>query len=133
LNKYILFLKELANIQEDCFHKDFKNQASAERLLQLAIESCINIGNRILSLIQFSKPIQTPETYADIFKELSRIGAIPQNFLDTMLRMVKFRNRLGHIYWQIEPNQIYKILKENLEDFKKFAELIVSYIEKEKI
>lgn len=83
--------------------------------------------------MQFKKLVQTPENYGDIFIELAKLGAIPQNFVDTMLKMVKFRNRLVHIYWKIDPPQIYKILKENLGDFKKFENFIVKYIEIEKI
>lgn len=133
LNKYLLSLRELAQLSEEEFENDFKNWASAERFLHLAIESCINIGNRIVSLMQFKKPVQTPETYGDIFIELAKLGTIPQNFVDTMLKMVKFRNRLVHIYWRIDPPQVYKILKENLGDFEKFENFIVKYIEIEKI
>lgn len=133
LNKYLLSLRELSQLSEGEFIKDFKNWASAERFLHLAIESCINIGNRIVSLMQFKKPVQTPETYGDIFIELAKLGSIPHDFVDTMLKMVKFRNRLVHIYWKIEPGQIYKILKENLGDFEKFKNFIVKYMELEKI
>lgn len=133
LNKYMLSLRELAQLSAEEFKKDFKNWASAERFLHLAIESCINIGNRIVSLMQFKKPVHTPETYGDIFIELAKLGAIPQNFLDSMLKMVKFRNRLVHVYWQIDQSEIYKILKEDLGDLEKFKNFMVKYVETEKI
>ena len=50
-----------------------------------------------LSRGQLHKPVTTPESYADIFLELARVGALPSDFVETMVQMVKFRNRLVHI------------------------------------
>lgn len=133
LNQYLLYLRTLAEADQDTFRNDFKIRGSAERYLQLAIESCINVGNRILSIIQFKKPVRTPETYGDIFEELGKIGAIPCGFVQTMLQMVKFRNRLVHIYWNVDTEQLYGILKGGLGDIEKFKDSIVSYLKQEGI
>jgi len=133
LNQYLLYLRTLAENDENAFRNDFRIWGSAERFLQLAIESCINIGNRILSLIQFKKPVRTPESYGDIFEELGKVGAIPQEFVKTMLQIVKFRNRLVHIYWDISIEQLHEILKERLGDLEKFNDQIVNYLKQEGI
>jgi uncharacterized protein YutE (UPF0331/DUF86 family) len=133
LNQYLLYLRELAQIDEDTFVNDFKIRGSAERFLQLAIESCINVGNRILSITQFNKPVSTPETYGDIFLELAKLSAIPQDFVPTMLQMVKFRNRLVHIYWDIDTKQLYEILKKGLDDIEKFKDIIIIYLKQREI
>jgi uncharacterized protein YutE (UPF0331/DUF86 family) len=91
------------------------------------------VGNRILSIIQFKKPVRTPETYGDIFEELGKLGAIPQDFVQTMLQMVKFRNRLVHLYWNVDTEQLYEILKERLSDIEKFKDSIVNYLKQEGI
>ena len=44
LNKYFLMLKEAQKIPLEEFIKDEVIRASSERFLQLAIESCLNIG-----------------------------------------------------------------------------------------
>jgi hypothetical protein len=53
LNKYLL---ELKGIRHDYPLQEFLNnsmiQAATERYLQLSIESCINIGNRIIAMEQ---------------------------------------------------------------------------------
>jgi uncharacterized protein YutE (UPF0331/DUF86 family) len=133
LNQYLLYLRTLAEADENTFRKDFRIRGSAERYLQLAIESCINVGNRILAILQFKKPVRTPETYGDIFEELGKLDAIPQDFVPTMLQMVKFRNRLVHIYWNIDSEQLYGILKERLNDLEKYKDLIVTYLKQEEI
>ena len=94
----VKYLEEISKADHDKFINDFLLKGSAERYLQLAIESCINIGNRILSIIQMDKPVKTPETYADIFYEIGALGILPQDFIDTMIIMVRFRNRIVHMY-----------------------------------
>jgi uncharacterized protein YutE (UPF0331/DUF86 family) len=74
LNKYYLLLREIQKKNYQEFEKDAFIQGSAERFLQLAIESCLNIGNRLISLEQFNQPTDTPETYADIFIQLKILG-----------------------------------------------------------
>jgi uncharacterized protein YutE (UPF0331/DUF86 family) len=81
--------------------------------------------------MQFKRPIVTPETYADIFTELTRLEAISPELAATMVRMVRFRNRLVHMYWEVDPHQIHEILRERLDDLVIFREGIVRYLERE--
>ena len=45
---------------------------------------------------------RTPEDYADTFKVLSERGAFDEEFTKTLSQMARFRNRLVHIYWEID-------------------------------
>lgn len=71
LNKYYLLLKDAQKVTWKDFDENAVYYGSTERFLQLAIESCLNIGNRLISIHQFEKPTSTPETYADILKRSS--------------------------------------------------------------
>jgi uncharacterized protein YutE (UPF0331/DUF86 family) len=128
LNRYVLHLSDAQQLSRDEFLGDEIRQASVERFLQLAIESCLNIGNRLLSLHQFKKPIKTPESYADIFTQLHPLGVIDSEFTDRLVRMAKFRNRLVHMYWEIDREDLYRILQEDVDDFKKFQKAVVDYL-----
>jgi hypothetical protein len=44
------------------------------------------------------------------------------------LVMAKFRNRLVHLYWEINPEKIFEIVQNNLKDFKLFEKKIVEFI-----
>jgi len=92
----------------------------------------IAIGNRLLSLQQFEKPTETPETYADIFIQLKNMGVIDGSFCDRLVKMAKFRNRLVHLYWEIEKEKIIEIIQENLKDFSIFQERVVGYLKDQK-
>lgn len=132
LNKYYLLLLESRKTPYAEFTSSLVCQGSTERFLQLAIESCINIGNRLISLYQFTKPVTTPDTYADIFKELGRLGVVDHDFMQRLIKMSRFRNRLVHLYWDIDPESIYEFLQDNLNDFKLFQEAVVEFLRKNK-
>lgn len=88
------------------------------------------IGNRLIALFQFSKPVDTPDTYADIFKEMHRLGAVDADFLKRLVKMAKFRNRLVHLYRVLDRDTIYNFLQNNLDDFKLFEKKVVDFLNK---
>jgi len=128
LNRYVQYLEHIAKADQEKLTSDFVLRGGAERYLQLAIESCINIGNRILSLLQDKSPVRSPETYSDIFHEMARLGVIPGDFLDTVLNMVRFRNRIVHMYWDIDPAQLHEILRFHLGDFTSFRDYVIAFV-----
>jgi uncharacterized protein YutE (UPF0331/DUF86 family) len=132
LNKYYLLLLKARETRRDTFLKDQLLQGSSERFLQLAIESCLNVGNRLISLYQFERPVSTPETYADIFREMEGLGIIDSAFCERLVKMAKFRNRLVHLYWDIGEEQVFQFLQENLEDFRVFREKVIEYLSRQK-
>ena len=132
LNNYYLLLLKARETPRDTFLKDQLLQGSSERFLQLAIESCLNVGNRLISLYQFERPVSTPETYADIFREMESLGIIDSAFCERLVKMAKFRNRLVHLYWDIDEEQVFQFLQENLEDFRVFREKVIEYLSRQK-
>jgi uncharacterized protein YutE (UPF0331/DUF86 family) len=128
LNRYALHLMDARKLSHEEFLGDEIRQASVERFLQLAIESCLNIGNRLLSLRQFEKPVKPPESYVDIFRQLHQLGVTDSEFTDRLVRMAKFRNRLVHMYWEIDREDLYRILQEDVNDFREFQKSVVDYL-----
>jgi len=107
LNGYLIRLKKYAGLDVTAFVNDDTIIAATERNLQLAIETCLNIGNRIISLEQFKDQLKIPENYSDIFRQLVRLNLISSDKLDSFINMAKLRNRLVHIYWEIDSNLLY--------------------------
>jgi uncharacterized protein YutE (UPF0331/DUF86 family) len=71
---------------------------------------------------------RAPEDYGDTFRVMNEEGAIEQNFSDELVNMAKFRNRLVHIYLEVENKQVYEILQDRLNDFKKFIDSISNFL-----
>ena len=41
------------------------------------------------------------------------------------------RNRLVHLYWDVDDEQIYTYLRENLDDFVTFSQYILEFLEQQ--
>jgi uncharacterized protein YutE (UPF0331/DUF86 family) len=132
LNMYYLQLVDLRKMEREAVVRDAIIRGATERFLQLAIESCLNIGNRIISLNQLEHPLKAPQTYADIFLRLEELRVIDRELTQRLVTMAKFRNRLVHLYWEIDADKVFDIIRDNLDDFKSFEMRIVEFLKCEK-
>lgn len=127
ISKYLGRLLELAKTSREDYLSNSILQSASERYLQLCIESCINVGNRLISMLQVDQQFEAPKTYADVFRELEKHN-ITHNLEPAMIEITKFRNRLVHVYWDISPEVIYSIIHDNLEDIQEFLKQIALYV-----
>jgi len=107
LDALIQVLEEIKKKPKDEFISKYVLYLSAQRALETCINICIDIGNHILSLNKNGKP----ETYSEIFVELSKVNVINNELKDKLIKMTKFRNLLGHVYMEVNNEIIYKILQ----------------------
>jgi len=126
LDEYLLALNELKELTIKEYLEEKKNIYSGRYLLQISIEICINIGNHIIS----TGKLGLPKEYAETFRILLKEKIIPDNLTNKLILMTKFRNRIVHLYWDIDDEFVKKIIKENLEDFYLFQKAIRSYLKK---
>jgi uncharacterized protein YutE (UPF0331/DUF86 family) len=54
--------------------------------------------------------------------------AFTHEFIETLIKMVRFRNRLVHIYWDIDDNEIFRIITEHLANIQRFLSEFGNYI-----
>ena len=125
LRTYLEKLRTLAEHQREDFINDFTKVESAKHLLQVSIESCLNISQHIIA----SERFRSPENYAESFEILAENRVIPEEFLPTLQKMVRFRNRLVHLYWEVDEATIYDILENELGDFVRFMNYIVKFLD----
>lgn len=128
VREYVKRLKELGGLPMKEFVSDFMAVGSAERLLQISIEACLDIGNHIISRCG----LERPREYKDVFIILGKEAIFPSAFAQRLIPMVKFRNRLVHLYWEISEEELYNIIQTNLPDIEEFVQYIVSFLEREK-
>ena len=118
------YLKKFLNYSTEEFVNDYKNPAAAKYLLQTSIEAMIDIANHIIA----SKRLKKPETSAQSFKILNNNDYISDEKLSNYIKMIKFRNRLVHLYNEIDDEQIYHIIKNNLSDLEYFIKEIIKIL-----
>jgi uncharacterized protein YutE (UPF0331/DUF86 family) len=97
---------------------------SAKYHFIVAIEAAIDICNHIIA----QNGYRAPEDYADTFQVLAENGAFGDELTQTLKEMAKFRNRLTHLYWEVNDDQVFKILQSRLHDFKAFLDGVAAFL-----
>jgi len=90
------------------------------------IETCLDIGGHIIS----DERLRVPETCAEVFRILVEKGILPEPHLDAFEKMAKFRNIVVHDYERIDPEIVVGMLRNNLQDFDIFRDLIITYLKR---
>lgn len=112
-------LRLLERIREggqDAFSDDAIAQAAAVRGLQVAIEAVLDAANHIIA----REGLGLPKTYPESVELLASHDILPRDKLPAFVRMVGFRNRAVHLYDEMEPDQVFRILEQDLGDFEIF-------------
>ncbi len=122
LNEYLSLLIEMQSLSEHDYLADFRNYSTVERLLQLAIEVCIDIGNHLIARNCWGKP----NNYREIFQVLTDQEVLSTDLGKKFQDIVSFRNILVHHYFKLDRKIVYSILQEDLEKFEEFAKIIIS-------
>jgi uncharacterized protein YutE (UPF0331/DUF86 family) len=117
-------LIELSELNEEDFLADDHKISSAKYNFIAAIESSIDLCNHLISRNKF----RSPEDYADSFTVLFEAGILEKAFTDELIKMARFRNRLVHVYWDIDTKELHTILKTRLKDFDTFISEIGKHI-----
>ena len=113
-------LRPYREVPLDQFMKDTKMHMSAQRALEIAINSCIDVGAHVVYL----GDVPVPENYSQIFEKLHELQVISKPLNDALVKMVKFRNFLGHFYLDVDNQIVFTILRESLDDFSRFKHAI---------
>lgn len=124
LARYVRILRELADIPLDDYCADPRNFGSAERFLQLAIETALSIGHHIIAASGFDQPT----SYADVFRVLGKEGVLDVDFATALQPMARMRNRLVHHYEDVEPVRVHELLRSRLGDFDRFACAVAEHL-----
>lgn len=124
LRKSLKSLLLLSELEEKAFLEDPDKIASAKYHFIVAIEVCIDMCNHLIS----RNGLKIPEDYSDTFRVMMDAGAFDKLFVDNLVKMAKFRNRLVHLYWEVDDKTVYLILQNNLGDFKKFLNALAKFL-----
>ncbi|RLI79609.1 hypothetical protein DRP05_03530 [Archaeoglobales archaeon] len=54
--------------------------------------------------------------------ELYETNFFDEEFTERLEMMARFRNRLVHIYWDVDDEVVYQILQKDIEDLELFLQ-----------
>ncbi len=109
-------LAVLAQVPVEVFVSDFQKYDAAKYNLQTAIEAMLDICNHIIARNAY----EVPRTNAEAFRLLCRKGVLNPELEDTFMAMARFRNRVVHMYDQVDNREIFRIISEDSGGFQVF-------------
>ena len=119
LDKHLLNLRdEFKDVSLEDFRESWVLQRMAERVLQVMIEICIDVAERIIAL----KGAGPAATGSEAIEKLAALGVIQS--VEPYVEMVRFRNLIIHQYEEIDPEILYSIVSKKLDDFRRFRDEI---------
>ena len=123
LRRYVAVLRGLAAAPRAAFLSNPDKIGNAKYHFVIAIECCIDIANHVIA----SENYRFPKDNADSFIVLGEHGVLDRTFADSLGLMARFRNRLVHVYWDVEDRQVSEYLQQSLADFERFAREIADH------
>ena len=82
----------------------------------------MDVANHIIA----SERFRAPKDYGDSFQVIEEEGLIPPELGQKLRKMAKFRNRLVHLYGEIDNIYVYEFIKEDLKDIEELRLYIIN-------
>jgi len=124
LDEYLLILHRSREYSLEEFLDSPERYGSAERFLQLAIESVTDMGNHIIADLDLG-PV---DWYSDIPQLLYEADYIDVEMRERWIRMIGFRNILVHDYLDIDRKLVYNVLQDHLGDFESLRHVFAQFL-----
>jgi len=124
LDEYLAILERFQRYSFDEFSVEPERYGSAERFLQLAIKSVIDIGNHIVADLGLGEV----GWYSDIPTLLCEAEYITEEMRETWIRMIGFRNILVHDYLEVDLTIVYQVLQQGLDDFRSLRDVFARFL-----
>ena len=121
LDDYLNILKEIAQKPVNTFIKDKILLGSAKYYLQVSIECCLDVANHIIA----SERLRAPRDYADSFKVIEEEGLVSGKLGKRLQQMAKFRNRLVHLYGDIDDKNVHQYIRKDVSDLVEFKSIVI--------
>jgi len=117
-------LRRLGAVAENVFFHDPDKVASAKYHFVATIEACIDAANHIAAAEGF----RTPKDNADSFAVLAEAGIVDPSAAPGLRAMARFRNRLVHLYWDVDDSLVRQYLTDgSVDQIEAYAETVARF------
>ena len=108
----------LKDVAQAAFVEDWVLRSMAERALQVAAEIMIDVAERIVA-IRDAGPVASA---AEAIERLVHLGVLKSP--EPYVRIVRFRNLIVRQYEEIDPEMLFDLARNHLDDFRRFRKEI---------
>lgn len=123
LKRHVKILEGYSKRTKKELESNITLRGAVERYMQVAIEIVIEIGEMIIAGECFRKP----ETYREVIEILGEQGVLEKGFAERFAPAAGFRNILIHRYGDIDIDELYSHLRNDIKDFDTFARQVADY------
>ena len=120
LRRYLGVLRGLAATPRAAFLGNADKIGNAKYHLVIAVEWCIDIANHVIA----SENYRFPRDNADSFAVLVAEGILRGESREPLEAMARVRNRLVHLYRDVDDLRSHDYLQEGLSDIESFANAV---------
>lgn len=124
IRRYRRDLSGFASISREAFRANHERQYAVLHAMQNAIEGCIEIASHIVA----ADRLGSPADHAHLFTLLEENRVIDSEVAEAMRQMTRFRNRIVHLYWDVDLDRVYEYLTGRLNDFDVYLAAIETYL-----
>lgn len=117
LRESVVILCDLGKSPREEFTSDFHLYGLAERYLQSAIESCLNLCGILVSALGLRKP----EGYHELLSIVAAQQIIPQTLAYRLELLVNLRDALVHEPGTLDHDLLYEHIQQRTGDLEAFA------------
>ena len=110
----------------EAFQADLDTRELCVHYLRIALESVLDICRHFLAV----KGVSLAELDTTNLIELAgEKGLLEPSFAHKIRGMAGMRNAIGHVYWRLDYEAIYRAVTEGLRDLDEFARQVRDYLE----
>lgn len=115
----------LAKLRDMETERYVEEQALAGRyLVQVSAQSCIDISNHVIA----SEGWRVPADFRDAFTVLEENGVLEAQLAERLRALAGLRNRLVHVYEEIDDAIVHAALDSGLDDLDAFAASVAQLV-----
>jgi len=119
-------LEYLKSYDKDDFISNENLVDACERNLQVAIEALIDVGEALISNMDW----RTPKSYREVGVILKENKVISKDDLKHFIELVKIRNILVHNYVYISPEKVYELAMKYTSILTTLIKRIIDFMDK---
>ncbi|MBI4333737.1 MAG: DUF86 domain-containing protein [Chloroflexi bacterium] len=119
-------MRDLLKSPDDEILRDSARLHAAERLLQLVVDTMLDINQHFIRELKLT----VSEDYQGTFHTLGENAVLPTAFAKRIAPVVGLRNRILHRYETPGKKLFVRTFKKNFPDFQKYVRLISTHLEK---
>lgn len=120
MNAALQEIQRLSYLPDNEFWSRKENMAAMKYYLLQTIEATGSVCAHIAAK-KFNKGVSS---FGECFGVLEKEGVLERNLSMRLKKMVKFRNKLIHRYWEIEDENILEYARNDSGDFRDFMKAV---------